>query len=163
MKSLAVVVALLLASPALAGEKIPVRDALSLAIALRNLDGRMVVVDGKDGQKGTIMQPWEFKSGIVRLRVAENLTILAQVERAAEDARMGIFKQVSQKFGVTEFPPGTAANEAFQQLYEEVLKAPAAGTENLHRIKAGDLKLDVNEIGVTVLSAMAPILDRDVR
>jgi hypothetical protein len=144
------------------GQQITVRDAIALLSALRNLDGRMVVVE-QGGQKGTVMQPWEFKSGIVRLRIASNISILAAVEKAADDARVGIVKQVRKKYGVDQITGESPAFEEFSRLYDEVLNAKAAGTQDLARIKASDLKLDANEISVTVLSALRPILDQDVK
>lgn len=145
-----------------AGEKLSVRDAISLLVALRNLDGRAVVIEQPGGQKTTVVQPWEFKSGVVRLRIATNLALLSSVEKAADEARIGIVKQVRKKFNTEKIESDPAAFEEFSRLYEDVLKAPAA-TGDLARIKASDLKLDVNEISVTVLQALRPILDQDVK
>ena len=163
---IALVTAILL-SPAVAaekaspGNKLSVRDALSLLLALRNLDGRAVVID-QGGQKTTVVQPWEFKSGVVRLRIATNLAALSNVERAADEARIGIVKQVRKKFNTEKIEGDPAAFEEFSRLYDDVLKSPAA-TGELARIKASDLKLDVNEISVTVLQALTPILEQDVK
>lgn len=144
------------------GQSITVRDAIMLLSGLRNLDGRPVVVD-QGGQKTTVVQPWEFKSGALRLRIASDVAILAAVEKAADEARIAIVKQVRAKRGVERIEADPAAFEEFSRLYDEVLNAPATGTEGLARIKASELRLDVNEIGVTVLSALQPILDQDVK
>jgi hypothetical protein len=153
---------LALAPPASAADNLPVKDALMLLTALRNLDGRPVVVE-QNGQRGTVVQPWEFKSGLLRLKIAENIAALAVVERAVDEARMAIVRQVSKKFELERIDPDTPAFAEFSKLYQEVLNAPTPGADGLSRIKASDLKLDQNEISVTVLAALKPILDMDVK
>lgn len=151
-----------LAPPASAADKLPVKDGLTLLTALRNLDGRPVVVE-QNGQRGTVVQPWEFKSGLLRLKIAENIAALSVVERAVDEARIAIVRQVSKKFEVERIDPETPAYAEFSKLYQEVLDAPTPGADGLSRIKASDLKLDQNEISVTVLAALKPILDMDVK
>lgn len=139
-------------------EKISVRDSLSLLAALRNLDGKPTVVKDQ-----VIVQPWEFKSGVIRLRIANNIAILSAVEKLTEQARVAIVMQVRKKYDIEKIEAHPTALEEFSKLYDQVLSEPAAGTQDLARVKTSDLRLDVNEIGVTVLSAMTPILEQDVR
>lgn len=145
--------------------KITNGDALSMLAALRNFDGRIVVIK-QGGQDATVMVPWEFNSGTLRLRIARNVAALAVVEKTMEDARISILKELLKDIPpgpdgkpAQGLPPGSTAFEAFQRQYAEALNAPAEVT--LFRIKASELKLDKNEIPVTALSALAPILDDD--
>lgn len=148
--------AALLATPAMAADRITVRDAITLATALRNLDGHVVIV--KDA---TVMQPWEFGSGSLRLRIANDLAILAAVERTAENSRNQIVREILKRGGGTEIKMGTADFDDFTRQYGEVLDQPAPGTQDLSRIKASELKLDRNEIPGTVIAALKPILELD--
>lgn len=142
---------------------ISVRDALGLISGLRNLDGHAVVIK-QNGQDGTVIVPWEFGSGSLRLRISNDLTLLATVERTADEARVGIVKELlKQNGGGDAIKPGTPAMDEFQRQYEQVLNAPAKGLQDLGRIKTSELKLDKNEIPVTVLQALRPILDQDVK
>jgi hypothetical protein len=134
-----------------------VRDALSLAAALRNLDGRAVVIR-QNGQDGTVMVPWEFGSGSLRIRIANDLAALAPVERAAEASRQAIAQEVFRDTPADK--PDPARVEEFQRQYSQVLDTPAAGLGDLARISVSELKLDKNEIAVTVLQALKPILDQ---
>jgi hypothetical protein len=142
---------------------ITIRDALALATALRNLDGRMQVVKQAGGAEGTVMVPWEFGSGALRLRIANDLALVTAVEKKAEDARVAIVKEVLRKMGpgAVGFQQGTPEYDDFMRQYNEVLDGPAPGARDLSRIKASELKLDKNEIPVTVLQALRPILDAD--
>lgn len=140
--------------------KIPVRDAIVLATALRNLDGHLAIVK-QNGQEGTVMVPWEFGSGNLRQRITDDLIIAAQVELATDRTRQNILREIAKKAGAVKVDPGTPEFEEFQRQYNEVLDSPAAGTEKLERIKVSELKLDKNEIPITILAAMKPILDMD--
>lgn len=147
------------ASPA---PSLTVREALSLAVALRNLDGHLVVVPQDGGKSsGTVMVPWEFGNGALRLRIARDLGAVAAVEQAAEQSRQAIIREILKKTGGTEIRPGTPAMDDFTKQYEQVLAAPMPDPGHLDRIKASELKLDRNEIPITVLTALCPILDRD--
>lgn len=158
----AAIAILALVVPVSAAEKLPVKDALAMLTALRNLDGRPVVIE-QNGQKTTVMTPWDFKSGLLRLKIAENIAALSVVERAVDEARIAIVKQVRKKFEVERIDQDTPAFTEFSKLYQEVLDAPTPGADGLSRIKASDLRLDQNEISVTVLAALKPILDMDVK
>lgn len=137
-----------------------VGQALSMLSALRNLDGRMIVIK-QNGADATIMQPWDFGSGTLRLRIAKNVTALAATEAAVETSRQNIIKELSKglKPGAS-IVPNTPEWEAFMQQYADVMASPAS--VDLFRIKASELKLDKNEIPITAISALAPIIDDDV-
>jgi hypothetical protein len=150
--------------PAAAGDKITVGQAFPLATALRNLDGHMVVVK-QNGVDNTIMVPWDFGSGAFRLRIANNLAILDAVQKAVDDSRIAVVKEIIKKSAnptATEVKPGTPEFDELQRQYGEMMNQPANGTQDLSRIKASELKLDRNEIPVTVISALKPILEDDV-
>jgi hypothetical protein len=158
------------ASPGAAQAKPPVTVAqgLSLLGALRNLDGRVVVIKGANGADQTVMLPWEFASGTLRIKIAKNIATLAANEKAANDAREAIIKELlgrmpAGKDGAkpTTILPGTPEFDRFTVMYGEALEQPAKGSDELLRFKPSELKLEKNEIPVTALAAMAPILDLD--
>jgi hypothetical protein len=159
----AIAVALALASPPSAfaekPAKLSIRDAIALTSALRNMDGHMVVIR-PNGQDATIMIPWEFGNGSLRQRIANDLAILDPVAANAERVRQAIIQEILKKSGAAEIKPATSDFEEFQRQYNQALDQPAPGTQDLARIKAAELKLDQNEIPVTVLQAMKPILDQ---
>jgi hypothetical protein len=142
--------------------KITVRQALALAPALRNLDGKPSVVK-QNGTDAILMNPWEFQSGIVRLVLGNDLAIVEPVERAAENARQGIIRELLKKMpaGSAQIAAGTPQWDEYQKQYDQVLDAPAVGTQDLAKIKASDLHLEKNEIPITVIAALKPILEID--
>jgi hypothetical protein len=167
--SVAIAVAIL-AGPALgqAKPKLTVAQALSLLSALRNLDGHLSVVK-QGGQDVTIMVPWEFGSGALRARIAGDISLLNPIEKSADDSRRGILKEIIAKMPDEKdgsrpqsVLPGTAEFTEFQRQYNEVLNGDSPISDMLARIKASELKLDKNEIPVTALSALEPILDNDL-
>jgi hypothetical protein len=159
--------AMMFASPSDAQDNKPltVGDALNVLAALRNLDGHTIVV--KDAP---LVQPWEFGSGALRLKIANDIIILGAVEKASEEARVVIVKEILRSLPADKdgnpamsIPPGSAAFMAFQAQFQDAMNAPAAGTQDLARIKASELKLDKNEIPASTLVALKPILDIDVK
>ena len=148
--------AILFSPAAMAADRLTVRDSLALATALRALDGRAIVV--KDG---TVMQPWEFGSGSLRLRIAIDLGIVARVEQATEAARTLIIREILERKGLAEIKMGTPEFDEFTRQYTDILELPASGTDGLQRIKASELKLDRNEIPASVIAALKPVLDID--
>ncbi len=157
----AIVAAMAMIAPAGAGDKLKVQDVFALQTALRNLDGHMVVVK-QNGVEGTVMIPWDFGSGALRLRIANNITILDAAAKGVEDARQAIIKEITKKAGTAEIKPGTPEFDDYQKQYGDIAIQPASGTQDLARIKASELKLDRNEIPGTVISALKPIMDDDV-
>lgn len=180
MKKLAsaVLTVVLLAIPALAepaskpspppAKQITVAEALSLLAGLRNLDGHVVVVK-QNGQDVTVIQPWDFGSGVLRLHIAWDLDILSKVETAANKSHDTIIREILDKMPAgkdgarpTSIPQGTQQFDDLQKQWQAVLDQPAEGAEHLLKIKASELKLDKNEIPVTALAALTPILVDDV-
>ena len=148
--------------------KVTVQQAINLQTALRNLDGHLVITK-QNGQEGTVMVPWEFSNGRVRKRIADDLSIVDAAVKVAETARQAIFKEVVATFkvapdpksGVQELKAGTPEHVEYDKQVEELMSAPAAGTQDLAKIKVSELKLDKNEIGGTVIEALGPILVDD--
>lgn len=143
--------------------KITVRQALMLAPAIRSLDGRPTVAKQGGKDDAVVLTPWEFQSGIVRLILGSDLAIVEAVERTAETVRQGIIREVIKGMpeGTAKIDVGTKEYDVFQRQYDQALDQPAAGTQDLVKIKASDLKLDKNEISISVLAALRPILDVD--
>lgn len=142
--------------------KVTNEDALKLAVALRNLDGHAASVKN-NGQDAVIMIPWDFGSASLRLRIANDLTIAAAVERSVTEARSATFKELIRKAGVKELAAGTKEREDYEKQDRALLDEAAPGSQDLARIKVSELKLDKNEIAVTVIEALRPILDDDTR
>lgn len=140
--------------------KLRTREAMALAQALRSLDGRQQVVK-VNGQDTLVTVPWEFGSGSLRLRIANNLAILTGVEQHLTTIRAQIFREVTRGGTQTELPPGSPEFAAYMSQFEDALNQPAPGTQDLARIKASELRLDRNEIAPSVLEALRPILDTD--
>lgn len=140
--------------------KLRARDAMALAQALRELDGRKQVIK-VNGQDTIVVTPWEFGSGSLRLRIANDLAILSAVEQQMTAIRQTIFREVTKGTDGAEIKPGSPGEAAFMKQFEDALNQPAAGTQDLARIKASELKLDRNEIMPSVLEGLRPILDQD--
>lgn len=143
-----------------------VSDALSLLVAHRSLDGRQVVVR-HSGMEQAVTVPWDFASGSLRLRIARNIAVLATVERTIEETRQTIIREIltgmpADKDGKrpSSIYPGTPEHEVFTRQFTAALRERVS--LDLSRIKASDLRLDKNEIPVTTLTALAPILDDDL-
>ncbi len=153
-------VALTLISSAHAQDsKIPmtVGQALQVLGALRSLDGQQVVVK-MNGADAAITQPWQFKSGVLRLAIADDIAVLSKLEAATEKARVGIIREITK--GGDRVQAGTPEMVEFQRQYDDLNAAPFSGVDALSKIDAKALNLDVNEIPVTTLSALTPILSR---
>lgn len=147
--------------------KITAQETQQLATALRNLDGHMIVVK-QNGSDGTLMIPWEFGSASLRLRIASDLAIVDHSLKLIDDSRQAIVKELlrkrEQRTGEKDVAniKGTDPEYAeFEKQFAELMASPAPGTQDLSRIKASELRLDKNEIPVTVLAALKPILDVD--
>lgn len=141
-------------------------QALSLLSALRNLDGH-VVITKQNGVDTPVVVPWDFGSGTLRLRIARNIVALSAVESAIETTRQSIVREILKgmppdKDGkpITEVPRNTTEWDSLQRQYGEALAEGAR--VDLARIRASELRLDKNEIPVSVLSALDPIFDDDV-
>lgn len=164
--SIAAITPALAADPAppakLAPAPLTIAQAIPLVSALRNLDGHLVVIK-QNGADNIVMIPWDFGSGSLRLRIANNITILTSIEKTAEDTRQAIIKEILKKSGGTEIKPGTPERDDFDRQFAEMMALPAPGGRDVARIKASELRLDKNDIPVTAISAMAPILDMDVQ
>lgn len=145
-----------------AAKPMTVGQALQVLGALRQLDGHQVIIKQGD-QTTTVSQPWEFKNGGLRMDIATDVAILALVEQNVEKIRQQIVSEILKNApGRTAVTPGTPEFEDFVKQYQAALDAPA-NVPGLVRIKAKDLRLDVNEIAPSVLGAMAPVIDREPR
>lgn len=150
--------------PALGQSKkaLTVGEALTMLQAFRNLDGRVVVVK-QNGVDTSVTTPWDFGSGTFRMKIAKNVAALVAVEQQVEDTRQKIVAEIQSRLPVgkngeaSAIAQGTPEYEAFSKQINDMLKQPAQVT--LSRIKVSELKLDKNEIPVTVLAALDPILD----
>ena len=173
MRLTATILAIVLASTsafAQAKPKLTNLQALTLLAGLRSLDGHQVAVKGTNGQEIAITVPWEFSSGSLRATIAGDIYLLTGVEKSTDDARQAIVREILAKMPEdkaghkqTIIPPGSAEYEEFQKQYAELLNHDSPISEQLARIKVSKLKLDKNEIPVTSLSALSPILDQDVQ
>lgn len=134
--------------------EITVAQAIQMLSAIQNLDGHQVVVR-QNGQETVVLEPWKFSNGALRLAIARNAAALSAVQVANETTRLAIIKEI---FKGAEPRDGTPEMTEFTRQMQEMLRRPANVT--LERIKAKDLRLDVNEIGISTLVALDPILER---
>jgi hypothetical protein len=141
-----------------------VAQALSMLQAHRVLDGHSVIVK-QNGADTAVLQPWEFGSGTLRFRLAKNTAALAEIEQGLDTARRAIVKELLKGMPEidgkkpTSIDSGSPQFAELQRQFGEALDAPAS--VSLFRIKVSEFKLDKNEIPVTALSALEPILDDD--
>lgn len=138
-------------------------QALGILSAARSLDGRMVMVK-QNGQDAAIMQPWDFGSGSLRVRILKTIAALEPNVKIEEDARRKIVTEILAGMppGTTEIKSGTPEYTKFLEQREQMLKEPAVGGDQVYTIKASELRLDRNEIPISVLAGLEPILDVDV-
>jgi hypothetical protein len=110
---------------------------------------------------------WAFANGKLRLRISNDANILDSALKAANDAQSGILKEniakATTRLGkpVTELTTGMPERADYDKQLSDLVSGPAAGTQDLARIKASELNLDVNEIPSSVLSSLKPIFDAD--
>ena len=143
--------------------KLTIGQALNILTAIKGLDGRTIIVK-QNGQDAAIMQPWDFASGSLRLRILKNASALEPNVKLDEEARRKIVTEIlaGMPEGTTDIKAGTPEYDRFFKQREQVLNEPAVGTENLYPIKVSELRLDRNEIPISVLSALEPILEMDI-
>src|SRR4051812_33830461 len=93
-------------------------DALNMLAALRNLDGHTIVVK-QNGQDTTLVQPWDFGSGSLRLKIARNVSALTAVEKSVEDTRQAIVKEImkSMPAGAANIQQNTPEWETLQKQF----------------------------------------------
>lgn len=141
-------------------------QCLSLLSAYRNLDGHLVILK-QNGQDATVMLPWDFASGALRMKISTSITALASFETSLEQSRQAIVKEILAKMPdkddkrPTVIPNGTPEFDAYLKQYSDALNAPC--DIKLPRIKATELKLDKNEIPPTALSALDAVIDNDIQ
>ena len=158
----ALVAALTLSTPALAAEKITINQALTVLGGLRALDGHQVIIKtGTPPQDAVVVQPWEFGSGVLRLKIANDISILSAVEAKQDAIRKSIILEISKdKPKDYTIQAGTPEMDEFMRQYNDLLAQPADGTQDLAHIGAAELKLDRNEIPPGTLVALKPNLDQ---
>jgi hypothetical protein len=146
----------LVATQAHAADKLTIQQSLTVLGGLRNLDGHQIVVNNQ-----VVFQPWEFGSATLRLKLANDITILTAVETKQEAIRKSIILEISKdKPKDFAIAPATPEMDEFMRQYNDLLAQPADGTQDLARIGAAELKLDKNEIPSGTLAALKPILDQ---
>lgn len=162
MKPLLVAAIALLAisTPVYAGDPITNRQAMDLLPGLAALDSHPVIIK-QNGTDTAVNIPWDFSNATLRLAIANNIAILRPVARSMEEARNSIVAEILSKepAGQTEIKKDSPAYFELVKQLDQILDKPAAGTENLTRIKFVELKLDKNEIPGTVLASIKIIFE----
>lgn len=128
----------------------PVSRMIALANAIASLDGSDRVV--KDGaSERVVKEPYKFERGF-RIAMARNLTALKPILEGYEKELSVIRVEIGG-----EIKDGSPAmmrlNEENRRLLAIVQKA------NLFTIAEAELKLDVNQIQISILSALEPIME----
>lgn len=132
-----------------------VRQAVAIITATQSLDGRMVLAR-QDGRDVAIMQPWAFE-GALRMRLVGNL--------AALQPNLATAEQVRAKFSAAAagLKPDSPEYRELAAEADRALDAPALGAAQVRRVKVSELRLDRNDIPISVLAALAPLLDDDTQ
>ena len=134
--------------------KLSLRDAQALAVAIRSLDGHPIVVKDQ-----VVTVPYEFASGTTRAKLANDLSLLKLSETSIELTRQQIAKEVMTRHNVEKIENGSAAFEDFLAQMTKALDQEAPGTQDLAHVNIADLKLDKNEIPISTLAGLRPILE----
>lgn len=135
--------------------------ALALLAAMRNLDGRLVVVKTPQGEN-IVAQPWVFKSAVLRLRIKRNIKALEPIEKLIEETRQTMVAAAQAKIPLGADGKPVVAQVDLAKDFLALLRQPVEGPVDLGRIKASELMLNENEIPGTTLAGADPILDDDV-
>lgn len=140
---------------ALAGDQ-----ALGMPGALPQLEGQpQPIAQGKDGDgkelpPRILIKPYEF-SGKVRWAISKNLLALQEQVKAFEMTRVLLVKEAAG--GAEKIPDEDhAAISKFTAKLNAIMDDEVK--LELTRLSQDDLKLDVNQIPFSVLTALAPIL-----
>lgn len=121
---------------------------LELVVAHQNLDG-------------TKENAYKFAPQ-ARYGLAKNLRILRSRTEDINKVRAGLADELSKEMG--DKKPDTPEFKALEKEFDERYKQFLDATEeiaNLMKIKFVDLNLDQNQIPVTVLAALSPIILED--
>lgn len=132
--------------------KLTILDCQTVLAGLSGLDGRQEVAGG-----AAITVPYKFGSATLRLAIQQNIAALTAVQQAFTKSQQGLFREIAGD-ATTELKPNTPEFARYQRLVLEAQQGPC--DVKLTRIKAADLKLDINEIPGSVLGALDKILDR---
>ncbi len=132
------------------------RDILNLLKALSALDGRPTPVTVKDKDREVtqiVIKPYSF-SGTARLAMARALVAVKDVNDALSRTHDGLVKQFADPADPTQV--SDANMQAFTDEWEKVLDA--AVVLKFARISCTELRVEENQLPVSVLAALDPLL-----
>jgi hypothetical protein len=142
--------------PGLPSSGLTINDCLLILQGLNSLDGRQVVVNAGKSNEQVVLQAYEFGNAKLRLDIAHDLAILSAVQKDSQAVQQKIFLEVGK--GSPDIKPGTPELLDYNNQLKDLMARPCLA--DVSRIKAGDLKLDKNDIPGSVLAAIDKILDR---
>lgn len=133
--------------------KLTVEQATGVYGALQNLDGRERAVGNKDNER-IIMEP--YKLGALRLTIAKNCTALKNALSPYEKARNDF---IVEKSGGTGTIDPKDNKEAAAAVLEQTQKWLAEEIDvKIEKLSYADLKVEENNIPISVLADLAPII-----
>ena len=141
--------------PTTVAPTLPIKTLLEINAALSLLDGTPTIVKGENGADKTVIIPYQF-SGKVRWGLSKNLNILKRISEDFTKARDAIIQDVSGGTGRIE-PDNEAAIKTLNEKIAEVF-ATEEDTKGLLTLSLEGLNLDTNQIPVSILSALEPII-----
>lgn len=141
--------------PATVAPTLPIRTLLEINAALSALDGTPTVVKGENGVEKTVIVPYQF-SGKVRWGISKNLNVLKRVSEDFSKTRDALINEVSNGTGRIE-PENEAAIKLLNSKVAEVF-ATEEDTKGLLSLPFDGLNLDTNQIPVSILAALEPII-----
>lgn len=140
-------------SPAKSAKEItmPTSTAIVLMQGLSSLDGYERTV--KDGaRERVVIERYKFERGFV-MAMARNLTALKAIQEAYEKEITAIRAEVADGGEIKDGPQLARLNDENRKLLALPQKI------ELVTIQEAELKLDVNPIPISVISALAPIME----
>lgn len=141
--------------PATVAPTLPIKTLLEINAALSVLDGTPTIVKGENGTEKTVTVPYQF-SGKVRWGISKNLNVLKRISEDFSKTRDSLISDVSGGIGRIE-PENEAAIKLFNEKIAEVFTTEE-DTKGLLSLPFEGLNLDVNQIPVSILAALEPII-----
>ena len=131
-------------------------DCVTILGGLRGLDGFQIVLNAGKPNESAVPQSYKFGNATLRSDIGQDIARLTDIPNQVEKSRQQIFSEIAK--GAADIKPNTAEMTEYSKQLVALGESPCRVT--LIRIKAADLKLDVNEIPGTTIAALDKVLDK---
>lgn len=133
-----------------------VKEIIALQNALSSLDGEQKVVATENGGSKTVLIPYQF-GGKTRWAIVKNMGILKKHVENFSKARDALINEISAGTGVIK-ETDEQSIEKLNRGLSEILEAQQS-VNNLSVLSEDSLNLDVNQIPVTTLTVLTPLIE----